>query len=167
MDKAYFETLARYHRWACEQLYDQVDRLTDGQYFQQRRLFFGSVHGTLNHILLAERIWHGRFIDKPYAITGLDQELVAGRVPLRDAIFEQCTAWDKYLADLEPGAPDRELSYVNTHGRKFSYPLKLLLAHVFNHATHHRGQVSAALTQAGLEAPAMDIPYFLIEESGQ
>jgi uncharacterized damage-inducible protein DinB len=138
-----------------------------GSIFQQRRLFFGSVHGTLNHILLAERIWHGRFIDKPHAFTGLDQELVTGRVPLRDAIFEQCTTWDIYLAGLGPDALDRELRYTNTHGRAFAFPLKLLLAHVFNHATHHRGQVSAALTQAGLEAPVMDIPYFLIEESAR
>lgn len=165
MDKEYFATLARYHRWASEQLYDQVDRLPEGQYFASRRLFFDSIHGTLNHILLADRIWYGRFVGKPFKLSGLDQELVEAMVPLRDEIFEQCARWSAFVEELDGERLDQPLSYTDTQGREHSYPLKFLLAHVFNHATHHRGQVSAALTQAGLPAPVMDLPYFLMEEA--
>lgn len=162
MSKEYFETLSRYHFWAFERLYDQVDRLSDGQYRQDRGMFFRSVHGTLNHILLAERIWLGRFTGKPYEVTGLDQELEQERTQLRDAIFEQCELWEEYIGGLTGKAIEAPLRYTNTKGQEFEFPLSLLLGHVFNHATHHRGQASTALTQAGLEAPVMDLPYFLI-----
>ena len=166
MDKAYFLELAGYHRWAYERLYEQVDRLTEGAQREDRGLFFRSVHGTLNHLLLVERLWHGRMIRKPYAVTGLDQEIEANPTALRDGIFRQCDVWDDYIAGLDGDALLENLDYTSTKGEAHSMPLRFLLAHVFNHATHHRGQISTALTQAGLAAPVMDIPYYLAEKSG-
>lgn len=163
MNTEYFKTLAAYHRWAYEKLYDQVDRLSDGQYHLDRAMFFDSIHGSLNHLLLADRIWYGRFIDKPFELTGLDQELEEERTRLRDAIFDQCDTWEQYIAGLTESDLASELKYRNTKGRTLEMPMVYLLGHVFNHATHHRGQVSTALTQAGLEAPVMDLPYFLME----
>ncbi len=162
MNSAYFRTLSAYHRWAFERLYNQVDRLSDGQYHQDRGMFFQSVHGTLNHILLVERLWHGRFVGKPYAVDGLDQELEVERTRLRDALFEQCDTWDDYIASLSETDITGILKYQNLQGRELEMPLVYLLGHVFNHATHHRGQISVALTQAGLEAPEMDLPYHLL-----
>lgn len=167
MDKAYFETLSRYHRWAYGRLYDEVDRLPEGQYFASRKLFFDSIHGTLNHLLLVERLWMGRLTGNPVEFNGLDDELIKAAVPLRDAIFEQCDAWDDYIERLDASALEQDVEYRNTRGDVLAFPLGLLLAHVFNHATHHRGQISAALTQSGLPAPVMDIPYYLMEESSR
>ena len=165
MELHYFSTLARYHRWAYGKLYDQVDRLPEGQYFESRGLFFDSIHGTLNHLLLAERIWMGRFIGEPYAFNGLDDELLEAAVPLRDAMFEQCDKWDAFVDSLAASDLDADVRYRNTQGTELAFPLEYLLGHVFNHATHHRGQVSAVLTQSGLPAPVMDLPFFLIEEA--
>lgn len=164
MDKAYLQTMARYNRWAYERLYNEIDRLPEGQYFADRGLFFRSIHGTLNHLLLAERLWLGRFVGDPPVFNGLDEELVEAMVPLRDAIFEQCSAWDAYIDALDPELLERDLAYRNTRGQELAFPLKFLLAHVFNHASHHRGQVSTALTQSGLPAPVMDLVYFMMEE---
>jgi len=68
-------TFARYNAWANRRLYDACARLPREEYYRDRKAFFGSLHGTLNHLLLADRIWLGRIKGKPIAVRGLDEEL--------------------------------------------------------------------------------------------
>lgn len=159
--RQHFSTLARYHRWAYGRLYERVDELDDADYFADKGLFFSSVHGSLNHLLLVDRLWQSRLEGVATGKVNLAEELFAARRPLRDAIFAQCERLAVFVDGLNESLFDREWHYVNSAGESAAWPFSLLLTHLFNHATHHRGQISTALTQYGLDAPVMDIPYFL------
>lgn len=161
--RTYFSMLARYHRWAYGRLYKSVDEVDDAGYFADRALFFRSIHGSLNHLLLVDRLWLQRLEGRPTGKVNLAEELETERRALRDGIFAQCEAFIAFVDALDEDAFDRELSYVSSDGEPFTRPRAPLIAHIVNHATHHRGQVSAALTQAGVDAPVMDLPYFLAE----
>lgn len=87
--KNHLRTLAAYHVWAFEVLYGALLPVADDQYYAGAGLFFCSVHGTLNHLLLADRMWFGRFTDTPYAITRLDAELESDRAELEQSIYAQ------------------------------------------------------------------------------
>lgn len=161
--KSYFNMLARYHRWASRRLYERVSELDDDAYFAERGLFFRSVHGTINHILLVDRVWLMRLEDKVTGKLNLAEEVESSRGELERAVFAQCDAIIAHVGAIAETSIDEPVSYVSSVGQPYTSPRSALLAHLFNHATHHRGQVSTALTQAGIEAPVMDIPYFLAE----
>jgi adenosylmethionine-8-amino-7-oxononanoate aminotransferase len=93
----------------------------------------------------------------------LAAELEAGREALKAAVFTQCEQFIADVAATPEDALNPEMTFVNSLGEQHALPRGLLIAHVINHATHHRGQISAALTQLGFAAPVMDLPYFLIE----
>ena len=112
-------------------------------------------------LLVAERIWYDRFHSRPIwdGFSGLDQELVTGRAELEAALTAQADKWIAYTDSVDV---DGEFSYTNTRGDPMTGPRGPLLAHVFNHGTHHRGQISAGLGVLGFkEYPAMDLLYFL------
>src|SRR5690606_24196207 len=142
-------------------LYERVDELGDADYHADRGLFFRSIHGSLNHLLLVDRLWLQRLEGQVTGKVNLAEELEPERRALRDAIFAECERFIGYVDSLEESAFDEMHDYVSSTGEAFTRPRASLIAHVVNHGTHHRGQVSAALTQCGLDAPVMDIPYFL------
>lgn len=163
--KRYFLTLARYHRWAHGVLMRCVDLVGDEDYDRDLGLFFGSIHRTLNHILLVDRLWYGRFIGDPPAFRGLDETLIDEREPLADALDEQAQIIAHYVEEFPEARFEGNLRYTDSGGMDRELPFAPLLAHVFNHGTHHRGQISAAITRLGHPAPEMDLPYYLIETS--
>jgi uncharacterized damage-inducible protein DinB len=160
MADAYFDLLARYNAWANERLYDVCAKLDDGTYRAARPSFFGSIHATLNHILVGDRIWMSRFAGGNLVLP-LNRILHEDFAGLRQARRAQ----DKLLIDLVDGiAParlDQPLSYTNTKGQPFEMTLRLLLGHLFNHQTHHRGQVHDMLSQTPVEPPELDLIIFL------
>ncbi len=159
----YLRQMASYHQWAGQRLLAAVAALPEEEYRRPSGLFFGSVHGTLNHLLLADRLWYGRLRGAPYAMTGLDQEIVAEREDLAHAIVRQAQYWQDYLAGLSAAAWSQDIDYVSSTGQPFSLSREAILMHVFNHATHHRGQISALITRAGRPCPEMDLVYQLLE----
>jgi len=160
----YFSMLARYHRWAYGRLYERVNEIDDAKYFEDRNLFFRSIHGSLNHLLLVDRLWLARLRGEKTGKVDLGEELETDRQRLERSVFEQCDALIDFTDALDETRIDAGISYVSSKGESFTMPLAPLMAHIVNHGTHHRGQVSTALTQLGIEAPVMDIPYFLIEQ---
>ncbi|HEX6930402.1 MAG TPA: DinB family protein, partial [Gammaproteobacteria bacterium] len=156
--------LARYHRWAYGLLYERVDELGDADYFADKGLFFKSVHGSMNHMLLVDRLWLARLQGEKTGRVNLAEALEEERTGLRNAVFSTCDAVITHVDALDEDAFDSEISYVSSAGEPFRRSRGPLIAHIVNHGTHHRGQVSAALTQCGLEAPVMDLPYFLAED---
>ena len=86
-------TLADYHVWAFEMLYGALVSMRGEQYEADAGLFFRSVHGTLNHLLLADRVWFGRFTGEPYKVSRLDAELESDRAELEQAIYRQASVW--------------------------------------------------------------------------
>lgn len=159
--------MAGYHAWALDRLYAQVDALDDADYFRDSRQFFGSVHGTLNHLLLVEHLWQSRLQHSVFPATGLDQELESGRDRLKQRLVAFARGWRPFVDALDAATIAGDLNYRNLQGTAFTLPFASLVLHVFNHATHHRGQVSIALLQLGREAPVMDLPYFLNELPAQ
>ncbi|MCB1749816.1 MAG: DinB family protein [Gammaproteobacteria bacterium] len=153
--------MAGYHAWAFERLYAALVPLDDAAYRDDCGLFFRSIHGTLNHLLLADRVWFARFQGERYEVAGLDSELEGDRVLLEHALADQAPRWAAWIAAADDATLAATLDYTNLAGTVFSNPLAAVLLHVFNHATHHRGQISAALTTRGLAAPELDLIAYL------
>jgi uncharacterized damage-inducible protein DinB len=158
--KAHFETFARYNAWANRRLYDAVAPVPEAQYREDRGAFFGSLHGTLNHILVGDRAWFTRITGEGTPPARLDQILCDDFASLRQAR----RAEDERIIQVVGGLDDRRLAgtlaYHSLTGGRFAQPLAQVLAHVFNHQTHHRGQAHTLLSQMGYEAPALDLAYF-------
>lgn len=156
----YCQLFARYGRWMNERLYATSAQMTDAERKADRGAFFGSIHRTLNHLVWADRAWLARFSgtaydEPPY---GADlhadwNELLAERERSDTAILDWAGQLDAaWLAStLEyRAASDRRLRRV---------PAWIAVAHLFNHAAHHRGQVTTLLKQAGLDPGVTDLPY--------
>jgi len=159
----HFLRLAKYHHWAYSKLFKQLEGVADTDYRKDLGLFFKSIHGTLNHLLLVDRLWYGRFVGSPIQISGLDQELVQDRAELYDKLLEQAALWCNCIAALEPKKLLEDFAYTDTKGLPYTRERGPILDHVFNHGTHHRGQVSAAITQLGCTFQQLDLLYFIPE----
>ncbi|WP_243040516.1 DinB family protein [Dyella sedimenti] len=162
--KAYFRRLADYHVWATRRLLaSNLAGLSDEQWHRDAGLFFRSVHGTANHLLVTDHIWYGRFAEQRSLRLPLDAELHADRAELCEALSVAVERWGRWIDMLEPSHFDGILAYQRTQGAPVEVPFAPTLGHVFNHATHHRGQLSAALTAMGLPGPELDWVYQLRE----
>ncbi len=162
----YFRRLARYNAWANRRLYEACGRLAPEDYFASRPSFFGSIHRTLNHILVADRIWLGRLEGRPSGVSALDQVLFADFASLRAARIEEDARILAFVNGLSDAALGTTLSYRNMAGEAKETPLVWVLAHIFNHQTHHRGQVHGMLSGTAVAPPPLDLLYFLPEDRG-
>ena len=161
MDAAHFRTFARYNAWANRRLYDACATLDAAEYLKRRAAFFGSIHNTLNHLLVADRIWLARIERKEHGIKSLDQVLYDDLATLRAAR----EAEDAHICALTDGLDAAALmntwSYSNMAGTPQETRLDWILSHLFNHQTHHRGQVHDTLSQTSTAPPPLDLLYFL------
>lgn len=152
-----FQGLARYNRWANTVIFDLAGSLPEADYMKIRpAAFFGSIHLTLNHILLVDYLWFGRLRGMPFQVQGLDQELYENFERLQEAR----RAEDERIVSLVGALADTDLArtigYRDTSGKDDRISTADLLVTVFNHQTHHRGQVHALLKEAGLVLPSID-----------
>jgi uncharacterized damage-inducible protein DinB len=155
---SYVNTMARYNRWMNERLYDCCAQLSDAQRKEDVGAFFKSIHGTLNHLLLADRVWMGRFTGAPFAPTSLDAELYADFAELGRQRAATDAAISSWIASLTQERLAETLSYtriVNPTPR--TCPMELAVAHFFNHQTHHRGQLTTLLFQRGIDPGVTDL----------
>ena len=159
---AHFLQLARYNVWATARLLDAVAALNDEEYRRDVGLFFKSIHGTLNHLLVGEhRVWYPRFArgESPQKSDGvtLDMEAEADRDRLAQALKGGAANWEHLIASWPAERFHGTLDYRTMKGEAASLPFAATLVHVFNHGTHHRGQMTAALTAMGRAAPELDL----------
>ncbi len=158
--------LARYNLWATRRLLDAVDGLPEADYRRDAGLFFHSVHGTLNHLLLADsELWYRRFAEGGSPVTALDIEIERDRAALRERLVEAALAWLPLLEVWPEARLLGRFDYRRTTGEAVALPFAAALTHVFNHATHHRGQVTAALTMLGRPCPELDLAAMLVQET--
>lgn len=161
----HFNMQARYHVWVTHRLLEAVSRLSDADYRRDVGLFFKSIHGTLNHMLVAEHLlWYARFAKGASPVLALDSEIEPDREHLAQALKGGAANWSQLIASWPAERFDSHLDYLTSKGVPQSLPFAATLAHVFNHATHHRGQITAALTHLGHECPELDMVYFLQAE---
>lgn len=174
MSPEWLAASARYNRWMNDKLYALAATLTDEARKRDAGAFFKSIHGTLNHLLLADRVWLGRFKGVPLpdeflgpgGIRTLDQELSADFDELRRQralTDDELSAW---VADITPERIAAPLVYLR-RGQKQERPLWWLVAHLFNHQTHHRGQVTTLLMQQGHDPGSTDLFAMLCEEAAR
>jgi uncharacterized damage-inducible protein DinB len=164
--KSHFAKMAKYNAWANARLYAMARGLPDAPYRKNVGAFFGSLHGTLNHLLVTDRIWMRRF-------TGMGDQPKTLNVILFDdlpsvelARREEDQRIVKYVDVLTDNDFDKDLDYVTTNGIPQRFALGDLLAHLFNHQTHHRGQAHTILTVLGIAEPQpLDLLVMLREKT--
>ncbi len=162
--KRHFAMMAKYNRWANARLYEAAARLPDEAYRRDVGVFFKSLHGTLNHLLVTDRIWMHRLDGQGSAPDRLNAILFEQLPALREAR----EAEDARIQRFVDGASDADLEGVRhfktTKGVPQQGVLRGLLAHLFNHQTHHRGQAHTALSLlTGAEPPPLDLLLMLRE----
>jgi uncharacterized damage-inducible protein DinB len=150
--------------------------MSDEQRKRDLGAFFGSVHGTLNHLLWADRAWMLRFTGDEFRYRSRDaaghviehapygRDLYADfsiQLDERKRTDRDISAWVQGLSDVELNA---NISYKNVAGQTFENPLWWSLSHLFNHQTHHRGQVTTLLKQLGYDSGVTDLGAFMREQ---
>ena len=154
--------MARYNRLANERLYDCCAQLSDAERKKNRQAFFKSIHGTLNHIMVGDRNWMIRFEGGVASSAHLDTILYDDFEELRAARIREDERIERFAASLSDEFLDGEIAYVSNEGKSYRKPVQMLLAHLFNHETHHRGQVHEMLSQAGIATPVLDLPRVIV-----
>jgi uncharacterized damage-inducible protein DinB len=162
IDIGYVQSMARYNRWQNANLYGVADSLSEAERRRDRGAFFGSIFATLNHLLWADRIWMSRLADTPKPAGGIPESvsLYGDWADLKRERSTFDTVMIEWADRLDPAALAGKLTYysgaIKAEVRK---PRWLLITHMFNHQTHHRGQVHCMLTQAGGRPSDTDLPF--------
>lgn len=164
---AHVQVMARYNSWQNRSLLAAASALTDAQRTADRGAFFKSIHATLSHLVFADQAWMHRFEPSHPAFPAPLAKSIAESVSLfpdwseltrvRTALDHEIERWAETMA---PTALDGALTwYSGAMKRDVTRPRWLLITHMFNHQTHHRGQVHAMLTSLGANPEATDIPF--------
>ncbi|MGD1854554.1 MAG: DinB family protein [Leptolyngbyaceae cyanobacterium] len=155
-----FQLLAEYNQWMNIKLYDVCSRLSEEELRLDRKAFFDSIYMTLNHIMYGDLAFLSRFTGNPVQVPELDQELASSFPALRvgrEALDIRIIDW---VSALDPIWLDEEQTYQSkVDGKIRTVPRWVLVTHMFNHQTHHRGQVTTLLSQMGLDIGSTDIPF--------
>lgn len=161
--------MANYNQWMNRKLYDAAGTLSDAELGMNRQAFFGSILGTLNHLALGDTVWLQRFALHPAGYPALAPlDAVAAPTDLKQLDFADICeltarrAWlDQLIIDWVPTVQeadlDHRLHYHTMRGLAADKPFFSLLVHFFNHQTHHRGQATTLLTQAGVDVGDTDL----------
>ena len=158
MNAEHARLLARYNAWMNDKLYAACAALSDEERKRDRGAFFRSIHGTLNHLLLADLVWMGRFQGQPFAFRSLDQELCTTFDELRARRTELDERIQRWAAGLTDSALEAKLQFTSAITKRTHEPvLWKIVAHVFNHQTHHRGQLTALLSQVRVDYGVTDL----------
>jgi uncharacterized damage-inducible protein DinB len=155
----YAQLMADYNRWMNEKLYAACAKLSDDERKRDRGAFFKSIHSTLNHILLGDRLWLPRFSGrtydtKPFGVDLYDdfEELRAARAAMDRDLVEWASAVTSQWLHEPMTWTSKLYGMTQTHARW------VLVMQMFNHQTHHRGQITTLLSQQGVDVGITDIP---------
>jgi len=153
----HFQLLAKYNTLANRKLYEACAQLSDSDRKQIRPAFFKTIHGTLNHIMVGDRIWLGRFEGKAMPSTNLDAILYNDFDELWQVRQAEDQRIENFAASLTGEFLSSSIQYTNNSGRVCNDPVDLLVAHFFNHQTHHRGQIHDMISQTEITPPSLDM----------
>lgn len=173
--KQHFERLAQYNLWMNKRLMDCAAGLDDAAWRAPRGAFFDSIMGTFNHLLVGDLVWLHRFataLETHKALANLPEQPQA----LSQILFDQFADFRltrcqvdiqivQFIHATSEAQLQRPLRYQNMAGKAHSKRLSDVLLHLFNHQTHHRGQLTTLLQQAGCELPDTDLILLMPEAS--
>ncbi|WP_136254288.1 DinB family protein [Onishia niordana] len=175
--KYHFELLAIYNQRMNSKVYEAAGHLSANDLITGRRAFFGSILGTLNHIVVGDTIWLKRFATHPSCLSSLRGVADLPRPTSLDQIvfddlgcLTEHRAWldqtiVNWVAELSESDLDFVLAYRNSKGVPANKRFSSLVLHFFNHQTHHRGQASTLLSQAGEDIGVTDLLVQIPEEA--
>jgi uncharacterized damage-inducible protein DinB len=156
--------MAAYNSEMNRRLYDAAGQLPDAARREDRGAWFGSIHGTLCHLVWGDRQWMSRFAGwypPPPGIKG-SPHIIEDWAALRAARVEQDTGIEAWVAGLTPEWLAGTLVWFSgASGKEMSSPRAVALTHFFNHQTHHRGQAHCLITQAGIRPADTDLPWII------
>jgi uncharacterized damage-inducible protein DinB len=153
-----YRGLAAYNSWANLRLYDAAAAVPDRDYRSDRGAFFKSLHGTLNHLLVGDRVWTRRLTGEGEAPARLDAILFEDLAELRVARLAEDKRIEAYIDGLDETKLSATLTYTTiTNPARIEQRLSDALDHFFNHQTHHRGQAHCLLTAITGDAPSFDL----------
>ncbi len=159
-DGSYYQLMAQYNLWMNQKIYAICLDIPDEKRKQDLGAFFKSIHGTLNHLLYGDKAWMGRFTNKPFLVNAIAQELYSDFDALkaeREKTDGEILQWSKHL---DSKWLSQEFEYIsNVDNKHRVLPSWVLVTHMFNHQTHHRGQVTTLIKQLGYEPGITDIPW--------
>ena len=168
-----FRLMARYNQWMNNNLYTCARHLDPTLLAKDQGAFFGSILGTLNHLLVADVIWMQRFALHPLPFASLDYiRQYTPPVALNQIVHDDLASLRRdrnevdlcliaFCAELSDPVLDTDLHYKDTKGNPYSNKLSELLLHLFNHQTHHRGQTTTLFSQSGVDAGVTDLLFLL------
>lgn len=165
MKHEYFRTFARYNQWANRRLYAACAELPEAEYMKPRPCYFGSLHATLNHVLVGDRLWIGRITGHMPDIKRLDEILYGELLGLRVAREAEDAQIINVIDGMDAPTLNTTLRYTTMAGETATTPMRYVLAHMFNHQTHHRGQAHDLLSHAGASPPPLDLAHYLRESA--
>lgn len=163
---SYVRQMAAYNGWQNDNLYAAADALGEAARRQDRGAFFGSIHATLNHLIWADATWMSRIAGTPLPYRGGIPQSVEVFENWQE-LFEERKRFDTVISDwaatVSDGDLDGELTWFSAAaGRELTKPRWICVTHMFNHQTHHRGQVHAMLTAVGMRPGDTDLPFMTI-----
>ena len=156
----YCKHFARYNRWQNQSIFSAAATLPDGTRKRNMGAFFKSIHGTLNHLVVADQLWLDRLEGLPTSITSLDQELHDDFEALIQKREHTDNRLDRFVASLNEERLNNTLTFRRLSGDKgvLTLPMPIVMMQFFNHQTHHRGQVTTLLMQCGVNVGVTDFP---------
>ena len=175
-ERAQFALLARYNGWMNEKIYGAASRLPEEQVRTDRGAFFGSLAGTLHHLVLGDTIWLQRFAAHPVRYGSLDKVRIlpaptslSGEPPPLPQLWERRQVLDavigEWIHELHDEHLDQTLRYRRINGEAGAKRFGSVILHFFNHQTHHRGQATTLLSQCGVDVGPTDL-LVLIDDLG-
>lgn len=156
-----FRQLADYNHWANRRIYAAALELPEDQYRRATGVFFGSLHGTLNHLLLTDRVWLKRLTGEGDHPKRLDAVLFEDRHELARARMAEDARLIRVIGGYGEADLAATVTYHNMSGAPYQQRLADILLHLFNHQTHHRGHAHACCSiLTGAEPPSLDLVLF-------
>ncbi|MEL6679124.1 MAG: DinB family protein [Pseudomonadota bacterium] len=153
--------MARYTQWQNGAIFGAANALPEAELARDRGAFFGSIEGTMNHLLWGDRMWMSRFAGTPGPKASGIAASVGEEADWPSLLFARADV-DRAILDWAGTLDDATLAgdltwFSGAAGREVTRPLALCITHFFNHGTHHRGQVHAMLTAAGVRTEDTDL----------
>lgn len=161
-----YQTMADYNQQMNLKIYALCAKISDEKRKENLGAFFQSIHGTLNHLLYGDRAWMGRFLDKPFFVPNMGKEMYSDFNQLRcerEQTDREIIEWTKNLSTEWLEKLFEYTSFVDRKTRIL--PTWLLVTHMFNHQTHHRGQLTTLLSQLGYDPGITDLPFIVPDKN--
>lgn len=160
ISKAHIQLMSQYTGWMNDKLYAACAELDDSKRREDLGAFFGSIHLTLNHLLHGDRMFLSRFEGKDETFAPLGTDLF----PDFDDLRRERQATDNHLqtwaANVQEDWLGQAMTYTSmSDGKTRTVEHWVLVTHLFNHGTHHRGQITTLLSQLGVKVGDTDIPF--------